>query len=59
MLTSESQTTPSTPKGKGFRTEQRKIDISLYIAWFNVSQPLNQDLHFKVKWILGKQQIDT
>jgi hypothetical protein len=59
MLISESQTSPSTPKGKAFRTEQRKIDISLKIARFNVTQPLNQDLHFKIKWIMGKQQIDT
>ena len=41
------------------RTEQRKIDISLNIARFTVPQPLNQDLHFKIKWIMGKQQIDT
>ena len=41
------------------RTEQRKIEISLKISRFNVYQPLAQDLHFRIKWIMGKQHIDT
>ena len=41
------------------RTEQRKIDISLKIANFKITRPLNQDMHFKIIWVMGKQKIET